>query len=101
MQALFFSAALYFLALFISLSAGAQSNPNNQPPANIANITHDHSLDSFPRETFVPFTRQGNLILVKGAVNGKSVTMVFDTGAGGCLFSLETLRSLGVKIPAK
>ena len=60
----------------------------------------DPSLDTLPRETFVPFVRQGNLILVNGSINHQPVTMIFDTGAAGCLFSKATLRSLGIRIPA-
>jgi predicted aspartyl protease len=100
MQALFSHALSFLLVLFISSSAWAQ-NPYAQRSAGITpGASCDSSLDTLPRETFVPFTRQGNLMLVKGSINGKSVTMVFDTGAAGCLFSTETLKSLGIKIPA-
>ena len=66
----------------------------------MVSTVRDPSLDTLPRETFVPFVRQGNLILVNGSINHKPVTMIFDTGAAGCLFSKATLKSLGIRIPA-
>ena len=100
MSALFSCLLLFITALFMSYSAWGQAGPYAPHKAGVAaNITRDTSLDTLPRETFVPFNRQGNLILVQGAVNGKSVTMIFDTGAAGCLFSRDGLKSLKVAIP--
>ncbi len=62
------------------------------PPRNPA-------LDSLPRETFVPFVKQGNLMLVQGEINGKGTGMLFDTGATGCLFSTDQLTSLRIQLP--
>ncbi len=66
----------------------------SQPPAR------DPSLDTFPKETWAPFKRFGNLMLVQGYINGKSTGMLFDTGAAGCLFSTEQLKSLGLEVPS-
>jgi predicted aspartyl protease len=67
-----------------------------QRPAVLA---RDPSLDFFPKETWVSFKRFGNLMLVDGSINGRSTGMLFDTGAAGCLFSRDQLKSLGVEIP--
>jgi len=95
---LFFGCIVFFILSSLSCAWG-QANYHKSPV--VANgTTRDTSLDHLPRETFIPFTRQGNLMLVEGSINGKKITMVFDTGAAGCLFSLEMLKSLCIKIPA-
>ena len=66
-----------------------------QPPV----IPRNPALDFLPRETFVPFVRSGNLMLVQGAINGRPTGMLFDTGAGGCLFSTDHLKYLGLPLP--
>jgi predicted aspartyl protease len=95
MRALF--SGIVSLLLMLLLPALAQTNSRSaQTPVTQSVIDAN---DILPRETFVPFTRQGNLLLVNGSINGKRTPMVFDTGAGGCLFSIETLKNLGIAIP--
>jgi len=95
MQALFSGIVSLLLMLFVPALAQTNSQTNLTP----ATKSVIDANDILPRETFVPFTRQGNLLLVNGSINGKRTPMVFDTGAGGCLFSIETLRNLGIQIP--
>jgi clan AA aspartic protease (TIGR02281 family) len=47
----------------------------------------------------VPFTRQGNEIVVSVDVNGRTMPMYFDTGAEHCVFSEEQLKQVGVQVP--
>ncbi len=47
----------------------------------------------------VPFVRTGHEPLVVATVNGKPVTMVFDTGAMGVSLTEEQCKNLGVVIP--
>lgn len=49
--------------------------------------------------TAVPFTMEGNSIIVNAEVNGKSMPMVFDTGADGIAFTRDQIRTLGIAIP--
>jgi predicted aspartyl protease len=57
-------------------------------------------LDFLPKQTWIPFKRFGNLMLVEGSINGHQTGMLFDTGAAGCLFSNEHLKTLGIALPA-
>ncbi len=47
----------------------------------------------------VPFTREGNEIVVVTEVNGRKLPMYFDTGASGVAFSPEHLSQVGLTIP--
>lgn len=64
-----------------------------------ADTIRSAQLDSLPKETWVPFKRFGNLMLVDGKINGRNSPMLFDTGAAGCLFSLDHLKMLGLEAP--
>lgn len=44
----------------------------------------------------VPFTRQGETIIVSVSINGKPAQMIFDTGAEICMFTSQQLRDLGI-----
>ncbi len=48
----------------------------------------------------VSFTREGKEMMVPVEVNGRSIQMVFDTGAHGVTFSKSHLRKLGISIPS-
>lgn len=47
----------------------------------------------------VPFTRQGNLMVVQVEINGRTVPMCMDTGAGATQFTKEQLQMCRVEIP--
>lgn len=47
----------------------------------------------------VPFTRQGNLMVVNVEINGRTVPMCMDTGAGATQFTKEQLQMCNVPIP--
>jgi len=47
----------------------------------------------------VPFSKEGNLMLVTVKVNGRECEMIFDTGAANVNFSDKTLAALGVNVP--
>ncbi len=65
----------------------------------IGDTVRSAQLDSLPKETWVPFQRFGQLMLVQGSINGRKAPMLFDTGAAGCLFSLDHLKMLGLDTP--
>jgi predicted aspartyl protease len=48
----------------------------------------------------VPFTREGNEIVVQALINGKTFPVIFDTGADGCCFSKQQIKALGISVPA-
>lgn len=47
----------------------------------------------------IPFTKQGNEIVVPVQVNGRTMRMFFDTGAEQCVFSENQLKQLGITVP--
>ena len=47
----------------------------------------------------IPFSRQGNEIIVPVEVNGRKTQMFFDTGAEQCVFSDAQLKQLGITVP--
>lgn len=49
----------------------------------------------------VPFTKEGNSIIVTAVINGKSVPMVFDTGAVFCLFSKQEANQAGIGLDTR
>ena len=49
----------------------------------------------------VPFKRlRGGGVVVNVEVNGRTIPMLFDTGAQGCLFSRGDINKLGISVPA-
>ncbi len=63
------------------------------------NLAGPPEVATLPRETWVPFTRQGSHILVDVELNQHPVKMIFDTGADACMFSEGMLQQVGVSIP--
>lgn len=57
-------------------------------------------VSALPKETWVPFKRLGNQMIVKATSAGRSFDMVFDTGAAECLFSREQIAQLGITPPS-
>jgi len=47
----------------------------------------------------VPFTREGNELIVQVEVNGKTTPMYFDSGASTIAFSMQQCKELNIKIP--
>lgn len=47
----------------------------------------------------VPFRKEGNELIVMVEVNGRLMPMYFDTGAIGCTFSKDQIKSLNLQIP--
>lgn len=55
---------------------------------------------SFSARDVVPFTRQGNLMVVQVQINGRTIPMCLDTGATNTQFTKEQLAQANVTIPA-
>ncbi len=85
-----------------------QALTNLQPPGSaafkpvpqLAVVSAAADVVSAPKETWIPFRRQGNALMVEASVNHQGITMVFDTGAAACVFSKEQLRALGIVAPS-
>ena len=60
------------------------------------------TVDSAGHYVFsVPFVKEGNSLIVSVLINGKSVPMVFDTGAVFCLFSKSEASHAGISIDTR
>lgn len=64
----------------------------------VASKGYSPSASAVDRYT-VPFTREGNEMIVVAEVNGKPIRMIFDTGASATVFTLDHIRQLGITIP--
>jgi len=87
-----------------ALSSPALSSPALSSPAlSSQSVSSDSpgSGDTIPDQDSVPFRRgpDGHLY-VDCQVNGRSMPMVFDTGAEVCTMGINQLASLGLSIPA-
>lgn len=65
----------------------------------IKNLSGPPEVANLPRETWVPFHRQGAHILIDAELNQHPVKMIFDTGADTCFFSEGMLNELGMSVP--
>jgi clan AA aspartic protease (TIGR02281 family) len=54
---------------------------------------------SLPKETWIPFERHGNELLVNVEINKCPAKMYFDTGAAICMLPRAYLLSMGIKVP--
>lgn len=53
-----------------------------------------------PSESWIPFVRRGQSLVVNASINRNPVQMIFDTGAAQTSFDLDTLKALGIKAPS-
>lgn len=67
--------------------------------ANYSALSSWSGRGSLPKETWIPFTKEGSSMLVDGIINGAPVKMIFDTGAESCIFSLKNVKQLGLPTP--
>ncbi len=63
-------------------------------------IYRSPGLDYYPKETWVPFNRVRNSVVVEGEIDGHSTPMIFDTGASSCTLTLQQLKKLGIAAPS-
>jgi len=67
-------------------------------------IVNTHSnprdLNSLPSECRVYYEPMANHQIVTASVNGRSIKMLFDTGAEMCAFGKNHMEQLGVRIPS-
>lgn len=75
---------------------GSSGSSASTAAAGSSAVASDPSL---PESARVYFTRQGNSLIVDADVNNRSMKMVFDTGAEGCAFGKNHLRTLGIAPP--
>lgn len=54
-------------------------------------------FDSLPNEAIIPFKRGiGGHMMVEGQLNGRTMSMIFDTGAECCAFGQNQLNAAGI-----
>lgn len=62
--------------------------------------SRSHSPSTTTADAYaVPFTLEGNEMIVNAQVNGKTIPMIFDTGASTTVFTMSHIRQLGISIP--
>jgi len=67
---------------------------------NAASPQRNPSLDTLPKETWVPYKLQRKAaIVVEASVDGRPCDMTFDTGAAACCITFDQLRALGIPPP--
>jgi predicted aspartyl protease len=82
------------------LAAAALKRPTFMAMTNsIPAEARNPSLDTYPKETWVPFKRVRNSVIVEGSINGRTTPMIFDTGASSCTATVQQLKSLGIEPP--
>ncbi len=54
---------------------------------------------SLPSEARIPYTKEGNLLVIDASINNRGMKMIFDTGAEGCSFGKNHLRELNISEP--
>lgn len=69
-----------------------------RPPTVVASRSYSPSAATADRYA-VPFTLEGNEMIVHAQVNGKTIPMIFDTGASATVFTMDHIRQLGISIP--
>ncbi len=80
----------------------ASLNPAVRPRATSSGATTEGQSPEFaslPAEARIPYTKEGGLLLVDASMNNRSVKMIFDTGAEGCVFGKNQLREANVAEP--
>ncbi len=81
-------------------AAAAQAAAGGQAAAGSAGAGAAGSdFDNLPSQGKIYFTRRLNSEIVDAEVNGRRISMVYDTGASGCVFGKNHLRQLGINPP--
>ncbi|MCA9801161.1 MAG: retroviral-like aspartic protease family protein [Cyanobacteria bacterium HKST-UBA02] len=62
--------------------------------------SNPHDVNSLPSECRVYYEPMANHQIVTASVNGRSIKMLFDTGAEMCAFGKNHMDQLGVRIPS-
>ena len=76
--------------------------PATQTIVAAAPVGANGSVTVSPTGTYlynVPYTSSGTNILIKAQINGRSTTMLFDTGASVCFFSPQQANQVGIIVP--
>lgn len=76
----------------------SQGNASSGQPATTAATT---SAPRLSQVVEVPFVRlSSGHIIVRAAVNGQPIDMMFDTGAADCFFRQDDFDKMGLKVPS-
>ncbi len=68
--------------------------PSSQSaPSDLAGLPNQSRVD------FVTSPNDSSLLMVKGRLNGRDCSFIFDTGAGECCIGMNTLRDLNIPTP--
>lgn len=79
----------------------ATANPGRFVDSQLANRAIASDLASLPERDDVTFTGENNEIVVPVEINGKSLPMVLDTGAGTVFVGKNQLEQYGINISTK
>lgn len=87
-------------AVYARKAVGSSSAPARPTPTGRKQTSALRPGDSIPDRASVPFRREpGGHLYVDCQVNGRTLPMVFDTGAEACTIGKGQLSSLGLKVP--
>lgn len=91
-----------FAALAAPAASGASSSAAGVTTFSSAPRQTQMSADyeRLPRQSTVSFQRKLNSQIVEAKVNGRSIDVVFDTGASHCAFGKNHLQQLGIPPPS-
>lgn len=68
-----------------------------QPATAVATATRGYSPNAAMADRYaVPFTLEGNEMIVTAEVNGRAIPMIFDTGASTTVFTMSHIKQLGL-----
>jgi clan AA aspartic protease (TIGR02281 family) len=71
-----------------------------QAPRSLPVASRGYSPSASTADRYaVPFSREGNEMIVSAEVNGRPIKMIFDTGASATVFTNESMQQLGINIP--
>lgn len=77
----------------------ALTPPERPSRAKSSRAGSESSFGADPEQTRIYYTKEGQWAMVDAQVNNRGTRMMFDTGAEGCLFSMDQLKQLGITPP--
>lgn len=70
-----------------------------QPASTMLSNSRSYSSAASSNDRYaVPFTLEGNEMIVTAEVNGRPIRMIFDTGASSTVFTMTHIKQLGLTV---